>query len=54
MEPAVADEHTFTLTFEASGEVTPAQPDDAHLDDESDENAESKPETEPEPEEAEQ
>lgn len=25
-EAAVADDHTFTLTVEASGEVTPAQP----------------------------
>jgi hypothetical protein len=27
MEFAVADEHTFALTIEASGEVTPAEPD---------------------------
>ncbi|MFJ9012328.1 hypothetical protein [Streptomyces canus] len=48
----MADEHTFTLIFEADGVVTPARPDD--------ENAEPEPETtsvpenEPEPEEAEQ
>lgn len=40
MEPAVADEHTFALTIEASGEVTPAQPDNDA--------------SQPEPEEAEQ
>ena len=40
----MADEHTFTLIFEASGEVTPAPRDD-HT-------AETEPE--PEPEEAEQ
>lgn len=44
----VADTHVFTLTFEASGEVTPApQPEDAQADTDADI-------TEPEPEEAEQ
>jgi hypothetical protein len=53
----VADEHTFTLIFEADGEVTPARPENEQPDDE---NTEPKPETnpapesEPEPEEAEQ
>jgi len=42
----VADEHPFTLIFEASGEVTPAQPAE---DTEPDTDA-----TEPEPEEAEE
>jgi hypothetical protein len=42
----VADEHTFTLAFEASGEVTPApHPDTAEPDTDA---------TEPEPEEAEE
>lgn len=40
----MADEHVFTLIFEASGEVTPAQP-DAEPDTDT---------TDPEPEEAEQ
>ncbi len=42
----MADEHTFTLTFEASGEVTPApQPEDTPPDTDA---------AEPEPEETEQ
>lgn len=41
----MADEHVFRLTFEASGEVTPApKPDDTEPEEET---------TEPEPEEAE-
>lgn len=44
----MADEHTFTLIFEASGEVTPAQPaEDTEPDTDTDA-------TEPEPEEAEE
>jgi hypothetical protein len=33
----VADEHTFALTIEASGEVTPAQPDAPEADTEAEE-----------------
>lgn len=48
----MANEHTFVLTFEASGEVTPApKPDDTEPDDET---TEPESETDPEPEEAEQ
>lgn len=36
-EAAVADEHTFALTIEASGEVTPAQPDAPEADTEAEE-----------------
>lgn len=49
----MADEHTFTLTFEASGEVTPAEkvtPAEPEPEPDSDDNDT----TEPEPEEAEQ
>ena len=33
----MADEHTFTLTVEASGEVTPAQPDNDTIESEPEE-----------------
>ena len=48
----MANEHAFTLTFEASGEVTPApQHEDVTPDNET---TKPEPATEPEPEEAEQ
>ncbi len=48
----MADEHTFTLIFEASGEVTPApKPDDTPPDADTDADTDA---TETEPEEAEQ
>jgi hypothetical protein len=50
----VADEHTFTLIFEASGEVTPAQTDDENTEPKPETEPETEPGTEPEPEEAEQ
>lgn len=46
----MADEHTFTLIFEADGVVTPARPTDQP----DDEDTDPEPENEPDPEEAEQ